>query len=323
MKKYIPLYAERTFSQKLNATFDFIRDHWRVLLRTLCYLLVPVSLLLALCLNSYFDLLGTPQYLTADESLNPLANSTYTGLIILVGVGTIFATAIVYALMLAHEDQQQDIDRLTLRDLWPQLRRGFHRLAGLFLLFILVGAVLLFALFFLALFLGSLFFVLYPLTLLCVAPLSLIWPAAMLGNDGLFATIKRGLRYGFRTWGSTVAIVIVVGFLVSVGTNVIGIPYYITQISRLIFLDDPTGGSLAFTSSPLFAVLNYLFSAAYSFVWFIGVAIFAIALGYQYGHAAEQLDGVALQQDMEQFETLGETAEEPRTFDEIDDFERL
>lgn len=322
-KKHIPLYAERTFGQKLNATFDFIRDHWRVLLRMLCYLLIPVSLLMALCLNSYIDLLGTPQYLMEDEPTNPLLSTTYIGLVFLAAAGTIFASAVVYALMRFHEDPKQDIDSLVMRSLWPEMRRGIFRLFGLFLLFVLVGIVFFVFSAFAAIFSGFLLIIFYPLALFCMVPLTLLWPASLLGNDGLLATIKKALRYGFRTWGSTAAIVIVVGFLVSVGTNVIGIPYYITQISRLLFLEDPTSGSLAFTSTPQFAVLNYLFCAVYSFIWFIGVAIYSIAVGYQYGHAAELLDGVALQHDMEQFETLGETAEEPRTFDEIDDFERL
>ena len=45
------MYVQRTFGDKLNATFDFIKDNWKVLLKYVTYLLLPVSLIQALSMN--------------------------------------------------------------------------------------------------------------------------------------------------------------------------------------------------------------------------------------------------------------------------------
>ena len=50
-KTKIALYAKRTFGEKFNATFDFIKENWKQLLKYTLYLLLPVSLIQALSLN--------------------------------------------------------------------------------------------------------------------------------------------------------------------------------------------------------------------------------------------------------------------------------
>ncbi len=50
-KTKIALYAKRSFGAKMNASFDFIKENWKLLLKFTVYLLLPVCLVQAIGLN--------------------------------------------------------------------------------------------------------------------------------------------------------------------------------------------------------------------------------------------------------------------------------
>ena len=50
-KPKVAMYVKRSFGDKLNASFDFIKENWKILLKFTTYLLLPVSLIQALSLN--------------------------------------------------------------------------------------------------------------------------------------------------------------------------------------------------------------------------------------------------------------------------------
>ena len=46
-KPKVAMYVKRSFGDKLNASFDFIKENWKILLKFTTYLLLPVSLIQA------------------------------------------------------------------------------------------------------------------------------------------------------------------------------------------------------------------------------------------------------------------------------------
>ena len=52
-KPKVAMYVKRSFGDKLNASFDFIKENWKILLKFTTYLLLPVSLIQALSLNGH------------------------------------------------------------------------------------------------------------------------------------------------------------------------------------------------------------------------------------------------------------------------------
>ena len=48
----IELYKARSFGDKLNATFDFVRENWRPLIKYLTYILLPFSMVACLFLST-------------------------------------------------------------------------------------------------------------------------------------------------------------------------------------------------------------------------------------------------------------------------------
>ena len=71
-KPKVAMYVKRSFGEKLNASFDFIKDNWKMLLKFITYLLLPVSLIQALSLNG---LMGGALKISAVASTTAMAAS--------------------------------------------------------------------------------------------------------------------------------------------------------------------------------------------------------------------------------------------------------
>lgn len=50
-KPKIAMYVKRNFGEKLSASFDFIKENWKLMLKFTTYLLLPICLIQALSLN--------------------------------------------------------------------------------------------------------------------------------------------------------------------------------------------------------------------------------------------------------------------------------
>ena len=45
-KPKIAMYVKRPFGEKLNASFDFLKENWKLLLKFTTYLLLPLCLII-------------------------------------------------------------------------------------------------------------------------------------------------------------------------------------------------------------------------------------------------------------------------------------
>lgn len=316
---FTPLYVQRSFGQKISDTFDFARRHWRVLLRFLTVLLLPVSVVQAVFLNSYVDLFGAAD----SDSAVVGALGSVGGLLLLSALGAMLVSAVVYGLMRLDQKRHGVFDALTFDEFRPELWRGVRRSLVLYGVFVLMGVVVV-ALLALSMEANLLFFLLLYLALLvAILPVLMLWPSYLLSDDDILGAVQAGWRYGWHTWGGIFATVFVMGMLVNVATSLLGIPYTICEMLRMLFVSDASASVLAFTDSPWFVLLTYLLAVGYVLISYLGYALLSIALGYQYGHAAEKLDGVSVMIDTEYFDNLDVDAPKRTLFDDIDDFERL
>ena len=64
-KPKIAMYVKRPFGEKLNASFDFIKENWKQLLKYATYLILPVCLLQA---ANFSGLMGGMTDLTAMQA---------------------------------------------------------------------------------------------------------------------------------------------------------------------------------------------------------------------------------------------------------------
>ena len=142
-KPKVAMYVKRSFGDKLNASFDFIKENWKILLKFTTYLLLPVSLIQALSLNGLmggaFAMTAMSKTATVPDTASLLGFMSYYGLYMIVFmIGSILLTSMIYALIRTYNEREERLEGITLGILKPLLFRNIKRLLVMTLFSILV-----------------------------------------------------------------------------------------------------------------------------------------------------------------------------------------
>ena len=304
----IVLYKVRNFSEKFDDTFAFVRNNWKVLFKYLTYLILPVCLVQAIALNGYMEsaldmsALSTGKASDMTDFILKIGWS-YGGLILTSMLGAMLLTSVVYGLITLSENGENNLVNVTFNDLKPQLLRNLKRsclaIVAFFafsMLVTLVAAVLAFAL---------TPWLLLPIAIGVVAvaiPLMLFTPAYLLEDIPLLSALSKSLRLGFSTWWGTFALMLVLGFIVSFLQGIFSIPYYIMVVVKTIL--GMQGNGSEFFDSVGYSFTVYLFGVLQSYATFLLMTIVFVGLALQYGHAAEKIDHVTMEDNINRFEEL-------------------
>jgi hypothetical protein len=289
----IKLYSRRSFNQKLSDTFDFAKENWKPLFRLLSYFVLPISII-----EAFFMM--TPRNDVSNSAI--IRNLSGTGFInIIAGIVIIAA---VYGYMKLYEAHREGLAGISFKDFYNAISRCYKRacIASLFTLLIVVIAVGIIAV------LASIysdsginaflitFLILLTLAFIaCIFSLVLIFPVYLFEDDlSITAAFVKAMRLGFKTWAGIFGLTIFIGVLVSLLTFIVAIPYFI-----IIFLTTTLDiGS----SNIVMNILSFIFTALMLFGSYMFSTLSIIALAYQYGHAAEKIDGASVEKDVEDFE---------------------
>ena len=310
----IELYKNRTFSEKLSDTIDFIRENWRPMLKYFSYLMLPASIVLAFFFNHFWH-----GYMTLIEDIRQqgkgifgsfLFNSGITFLLFIVSY--VVLAALLYAMIRLYRERNGQLQNLTYDELRPQLTACLKRAATMAALALLLGIGVLAVVIAIAAFIGSIspglaltFFALcYIALLIILPPLMLLQPIYLIEDGiGFFDALSKALRLGFQTWGGIIAITFVIGLLASILQMATSIPWYVLFFIKMAFtlskdLDD------GFANSFLFTTLEYLSCILQVLGMLLSTAITAVAVTIQYGHAAELIDGMGTAEKIDRFDEL-------------------
>lgn len=303
----INIYFKRSFGDKLNATFDFIRQNAKVLVKYIVYFLLPVSLIQAFTTNAFMggalSLDQTFQNTDLDHA-NALYSlgASYIGTILLSIIGAILITSIIYALMRIYEEREQKLQDITWEEIRPRLFHNIKRLSLLFFItFILMIAAVV-----------AIVILAYAskVTLILTIPafVAVLIPYAMLPCTYLFEDISFGnafakaFRLGFKTWGGTFGIVFIMGLIASILQGVTTTPWYVATLVKTYFSVTETESS--FLSSTGFEFLMYLLGIIQAFGSYLAGGFTLIGMAYQYGHASETVDNKSVDTAITNFENL-------------------
>lgn len=311
-KPKIAMYVQRTFGDKLNATFDFIKENWKVLLKYVTYLLLPVSLIQALSMNGLMGImLGTTDPAVAEamftDSGQVVTFVSYYGLLLLISlIGTNLLGALVYTLMRLYNEREQRLSGIEFGELKPLLYRNFKRLFSLTLfaifMMVLIGLVIGVLASLVSSFSVLFVFLLLLVGLLLLAPL-LLWGSIYLFEDiSLMKAFSKAFRLGFATWGGVVLMAIVMGFLASILQGVTTMPWYISILVKTFFIASDAGSGIG--TSVGYNFMLYLFGVLQAFGAYLAMIFYLVGLAYQYGHAAEKMDSVRIEEDINHFDQL-------------------
>lgn len=314
----IELYRVRTFTEKLTDTFNFLRENWRPLLKYFMYMMLPVSIILALPFNHFFE--GYMKLITSIDKGNFMSNTDMwlygisAVASVLIGIlAFLLLQSLVFAMIRVYNrrpERMKDLFYTDFRDdLFFCLQRSLiQTLVGLG--FFLVIAIIVVLLVVLALALGAVGVVfsvmgvilLYIALFALIFPLMMVTPVYLLEDEiGVIAAYKKGLRLGFMTWGGVFALLFVVGILSSVIQTFTMMPWYIMSLVKTIFtmsndMDKP------FFHSFIYVFVQYLTCVLMCLGYMISEILSYVAVTFQYGHASEKIDGAGVSKRIDNFD---------------------
>lgn len=327
----IELYRVRTFSEKFSATFDFVSENWRVLLKYLAYFILPFCLIQSIAFNSWlgnmFKMMRQAYTRQIADDMMQTYIMGYVAVLLTFVVASFLMNIVVYSLLKLYFGRENRLQGLTFRELLPTLKQSALRIVVAVVVGCGLGIVVSVAMVILTLITPLTLIVTYPGLIICVIPLALLTPIFVFEEIDVIGNVKKTFRLGFNTWGGIFALGFVVSIITYLLIGVLSLPWGIAVMSEGLF-DMSTAASNGVSENVFVSFFAYLAGIVQSFGMYLGAALILIAMTFQYGHAAEKLDSVSVKKEIDHFETLAdkntddfEEFEGPKK--DIDDFENL
>lgn len=303
-KPKIAMYVKRSFGEKLNASFDFIRENWKLMLKFTTYLLLPLCLIQALSLNGMMKgvMSAADMDISSDTALL-ISFLSYYGLFVLICIiGMALQGSLIYAMIRTYNEREERLQGVTLRMLTPML---FHNIKRLFII-AFFGLLLTVCVSFV---LGALSIASLPVAylfalilVLPALPLALWAPIYLFEDISIMDALKKTFRLGFATWGGVFLISLVMGIIAGILQGVTLVPWYAATIVKILFTMSDVGSEA--TVSVGYSFMLYLLAVVQAFGAYLAMIFTFVGLAYQYGHASEKMDSVTIESDIDNFDKL-------------------
>lgn len=304
------LYAKRSFGDKLNVSFDFIKENWKVLLKFVTYFLLPISMIQALSLNGLMGGALSLSSLTSSGGDSAawlgaagLMFFVHYGLYILLAmVGWVLLGALVYGLIKLYQTREERLAGLTFKEFKPVLLRNIKR--QLIIVVVSFSLTMLACILLVLLGLATVYTLILtiPAFVAFAMPLLLFSPIYLLEDISCGAALKKTFRLGFATWGGIFLMAIVMGFIANVLQGVTMMPWYISTLVKYFFMLSDTGSGA--TVSVWYSFMLYLLAILQAFGVYLSMIFTVVGMAYQYGHASEKIDAVMVEEDIDNFKNL-------------------
>lgn len=292
------LYRKRSFSDKFNLAFQWFRDNWKPLLKYQTLLLLPLSLVQAYGLSA---MMGMAQM------SNTALNGAMSGgavmsmlLMYLVGfVGAILSFSLVFALLKKSFIDGEELQGIRFSEVWGGMKSNMGRLflGIIFFSFLLVVVS--------AIVVGLAVWSEYTLLLTLPALIALcfafvpFFPLYLLTDEPLLEACSHALRLGFKCWWGFFSTLLVMGLLANVLQGFGAIPFYACIFVKMLMASDSAGTFENLTL--LMDFLSYLSGVIMCYVAYVLSALTVLISCIQYGHAADKVDGVSADAEIDNF----------------------
>lgn len=308
MTPTLPLAQERDFGQKINATFDFIRQNFKPLLLAvlviggtptlLAYIIGGLGLAGLAPALTQMRQGGNPDFVGILAVITPMIGTIFfVGLLFI--VSSIMSSLALYGYVLEYEARGGKSPAISVADVWQRVSSNFWRYIGYA---VALGLLFMVALFVMGFVIGALngvagtsgagifsFIYLIGIVYISVA-ISPYYFIVVRENLGIIDSVKRCFYLVQGKWWSTFGLLFIFGLISVVlffGT------YFISVLLIGVFgLASAGSGSAALTASLVIAtIISSLFSTL------IGIVIRCISslgLVFQYYNLVERKDGEGL-----------------------------
>ena len=282
----INFYKIRSFSQKLNATVEFVKQNIGIIVKSVLLVLGPMAILTGLLFSQYIGFLfSTVSEGDLDSVQNPVSfilNPSYIGFILLAVFSSLLNFAIMFNIMRLYE--QRYPEPFTVTEVLNASWRDVLVLLGLGLVswFMIMAG-------FIALIIPGIYLIIV---------LSLALPVLFFERQGIFSAIGRSFSLIKEKWWSTFGLMIVISFMMNAVSFIFIIPFYVFYSMGMLTMIDGSGSGTDVQSFGYQAGMTV--SMIIMFLGnFIAYCLPIVAISFQYFNLVERQQSVGLLADIE------------------------
>ena len=230
----IVFYQERTFGDKFNVTFEFIKQNWKLMLRYFAYVVLPLSFVAEFFMEAMMKNVMT--LATNPEELMNLIPS-YGGFFLVSIAVYLWMGAVSFSLLQVYNARPDGLQNIVFADFKPLLRRNAWRLvkSGLALSLVLLVVMILAGCLF-ALQMPVIAAVVYLVCMALMIPFVLFAPVYIFEDIPLWQAFARSFRLGWHTLGGILALDIVLMILTAIISFVCTLPWEICYLLKSFFV---------------------------------------------------------------------------------------
>lgn len=282
----------RDLGQILNSTFEFIRQNFLPLLKSLIFIVGPFLLITGILLGFYQKSVFTIFNITSFSQM---------GIIILLLIISIFLAmqmmlTTVYSFILIYLSKTESTP-ISIEEVWDSVKQNFFKILALtaVIFFMIVIYLLIFS--FIIATVSSrtssigltvlLFFILFVLFVFFVVKMCLTYMIMLYERTGIWASIRRSFYLTINKWWISFGLIFVLSLIQSLMGFIFQIPQYIIMFTTMFNSLDGSGVSGV---TEIFIMLTSII-AAFQYLLF---SLTIIALAFLYFSIVEQKEGKGL-----------------------------
>jgi len=310
----IEFHRQRDFSKKMNATFEFIRQNWKSLFKSILVIAGPPVIVASLIIGSFFgDLLSLSQGV-ANSAADPAASQAYFLSVsfwlqlllamIFILLSSVMSIAAINNYLILYGERQTNL--IPVRDVWDRVSATFWMYFRTMLFFgflimamyalMAVPVVMLAAISPALIILGmmTLFFAI----IYVVISLSLTFIIRGVEKKRFFDSIARSFKLVQGKWWSTFGLIVILYFVMMTISYIPLIPWYATMIATALHNTSEVGST---DSQSFSGVLMMVFFTLYYMVQIILSALPNIGIAFQYFNLVELKEARGLLSEINTF----------------------
>ena len=285
----IVFHKIRNFSQKLNATIEFIRQNIKPLGKAVLYILGPMAILNGLLFSQYIDFafggMSAQDQINVQNPFDFIFNPSYVGFIFISGFTALLNFAVIFNYMKLYQNKYPEPISVT-----EVLNASWKDLLPLFFLSVIAMILMM---------VGFIAFIIPGIYLMVAMSLSI--PILFFERLGIFESIGRSFKLIKGKWWSTFGLLFVANIMMYAVSLIFMVPFYIFYFIKMLTLVEEVGITTD-TTSWMFQggmMLSVMFMFLGSFLTY---TIPMIALSFQYFNLVERRESVGLMAEIEKLE---------------------
>ena len=294
----IEFYTNRSLGERFSASAEFIRQNWKVMYKIILMVAIPLALLQGYYQQHFMSAyLGSISRIVSGgdaSAINELYTNSGMWIFLLISLLSALVLSAMSGAILSRYEEGLLNKTTTLSDLGDKIVSNMGKLFMIGLAMILIGIVAIIALVLIIVAMakisGFLTVLIAVVAVFSIVPgLCLLRFPALFQGASTMESIKKGVRLGFKSWGTTMLMIIIIGVASYVIKLIFGLPFTIWNLFNIG--NEP--GIVSYTLSGI-SWLGEAFITPLTFVFF----------AFQYFAVVDKVEGISLQSKVEEFDNL-------------------